>query len=152
MPSHKFTARDRERFYAKISKTTTETGCLEWMGARTQKGYGVWAVRGTRTTAHRVAWEMVNGPIPDGMYACHKCDNPACCRVDHLFLGTPEDNQRDMDNKGRRVRVTVLTQAQVDEIRSGKFSGCSTREIARHFGISKSHVHRILRRENWAHV
>ncbi len=143
---------DEERFYAKVSKTPTETGCLEWLGAQMKKGYGNFVLEGINTTAHRAAWELVNGRIPDGMYVCHKCDNPRCCRVDHLFLGTPEDNQRDMDNKGRRVRITVLTQDQVMEIRSGEFSNWSTRKIARHFGISKSHAHRILKRENWAHI
>lgn len=141
-----------ERFYAKVSKIPTDRGCLEWSGAQTTKGYGLTRSKGRNTTAHRIAWELVNGQIPDGMLVCHKCDNPRCCNVDHLFLGTPEDNQRDMDNKGRRVRITVLTQAQVMEMRSGKFSGWSDRKIALYFGISRSHAQKIRKRESWAHI
>lgn len=144
--------KSRERFYAKVSKVPTERGCLEWLGAHTKKGYGVVGRKGENTTAHRIAWELANGQIPAGMYVCHRCDNPACCRVEHLFLGTPEDNQRDMDSKGRRVRVTVLTEDQVAEIRSEKYFGWSVRKIAFCFGVSKSHIHRILRRENWSHT
>ncbi len=58
-------------------------------------------INGRRLIASRAAWEMVNGPIPTGMFACHHCDNPPCVRPDHLFLGTPKDNTEDMLRKGR---------------------------------------------------
>lgn len=84
-------------------------GCLEWTGSTSAKGYGrIWSdgkVRG----AHRIAWELVNGPIPDGLFVCHHCDNPPCCETSpseaypdgHLFLGTDADNYVDMVMKGR---------------------------------------------------
>lgn len=76
--------------------------CLEWTGARTQAGYGKASVAGVRwIPAHRAAWELANGPIPDGTYVLHRCDNPPCVAVNHLFLGTHSDNMRDMLSKNR---------------------------------------------------
>lgn len=73
---------------------------MEWTGA-TLKGYGQIGDGRCLRYTHRVAWELVNGPIPDGMHVCHHCDNPPCCNVDHLFLGTDADNNADMIAKGR---------------------------------------------------
>lgn len=94
------------RLQAKL--VATENGCLEFEGSRNRKGYGqIQSGRrgGGALLAHRAAWEAVNGPIPDGLFVCHKCDNPPCCNVDHLFLGTNVDNMRDMKEKGRQPRA-----------------------------------------------
>lgn len=81
----------------------TASGCMEWTATRFRRGYGKVAMFGSSkvTSAHRVAWELTNGPIPDGLWVLHKCDNRSCCRPDHLFLGTPLDNVQDMLRKGR---------------------------------------------------
>ena len=79
----------------------TSTGCIEWTGAHNEYGYGILRVNRRNIRAHRATWELTNGPIPKGMVICHKCDNPPCCNVDHLFLGTLGDNSRDMASKGR---------------------------------------------------
>lgn len=76
-------------------------GCLEWTGSLSTTGYGHIKVTGKPTKTHRIAWELTNGPIPDGMFVCHHCDNPPCCDVTHLFLGTNADNLADMSAKGR---------------------------------------------------
>lgn len=84
-------------------------GCLEWTKGTDVKGYGHFRVDGRLTQTHRVAWELANGPIPDGMWVLHHCDNPPCCDTDpsdaypegHLFLGTPADNAADRAAKGR---------------------------------------------------
>jgi hypothetical protein len=87
------------RFWAKV--VVHPGGCWEWRGRRMPKGYGK-LNRGTKTVyAHRLAFELRNGPIPDGLYVLHKCDNPPCINPDHLFLGTQADNVRDRDTKGR---------------------------------------------------
>jgi hypothetical protein len=77
--------------------------CTEWKGARQKNGYGrAYDVVSKRTVlAHRLAWEDAHGPIPEGMCVLHRCDNRACVKVAHLFLGTRADNTRDMHDKGR---------------------------------------------------
>lgn len=83
-----------------------EDGCWLWRGTTTRDGYGRVQWRGKKLLAHRRAWEIVNGPIPDGLVVCHRCDTPGCVRAErggrgHLFLGTQRDNIRDAMRKGR---------------------------------------------------
>lgn len=78
------------------------TRCWIWTRGLTTSGYGSISTGNGRTSAtSRVAWEVTNGPIPAGLFACHHCDNPPCCNPEHLFLGTHADNARDMAEKGR---------------------------------------------------
>jgi hypothetical protein len=82
------------------------TGCVEWTGSTTSDGYGQLTVNGRHMLAHRLAWEVHNGPIPDGQIVCHTCDNRSCINVGHLWLGTQRDNVRDAMAKGRRADRT----------------------------------------------
>ena len=86
-------------------------GCLEWTGGTNEHGYGHVGISGKSFYTHRIAWELANGPIPDGLHVLHHCDNPPCCDTSpseeypegHLFLGTNADNNADMMAKGRFV-------------------------------------------------
>lgn len=91
-----------ERFWNKVDKTGD---CWLWTAYTNDKGYGTISMGGRKGSvllAHRVAWELEHGPVPEGLRVLHKCDTPACVRHDHLFLGTQLDNMRDMMAKGRR--------------------------------------------------
>lgn len=150
------------RFWPKVDKSAGPNGCWLWMAAKDPLGYGRFGIgrRGACRIwlAHRVAWELVNGPIPDGMCALHNCDNPQCVNPSHLFIGTKADNIRDMDQKGRRRSGPVfgednhfakLTAAQVVEIRNAT---CSHREIAARFGLHPKHVGDIRRGKAWTEL
>jgi len=117
--------------------------------------------------AHRLAWELTYGPIPDGMLVCHHCDNPICCRPDHLFLGTPSDNMQDALRKGRffmgerrsvlvrgeRSGMAKLRTPDVLAIRERYAQGdISQLALAKEYGVAHQLVSRIIRREIWAHV
>lgn len=81
-----------------------ESGCIEWQGNRDADGYGRLETFG-EVLAHRIAYMMQNGSIPEGMVICHRCDNPPCVNPAHLFLGSHQDNADDCVSKGRRPSV-----------------------------------------------
>lgn len=85
-------------FWNKVEKTTS---CWLWIGSKTGSGYGKLKRKGKFYTAHRVSWEVYNGPIPKGMLVLHTCDVRNCVNPKHLFLGTHQDNMDDMVRKGR---------------------------------------------------
>lgn len=142
-----------ERFMRK-----TKRGRDHWMwtaGVNSQ-GYGTFWFRYRMWLAHRAAWELFCGPIPDGMNVLHTCDTPLCTAPRHLFLGTQRDNVLDMFRKGRantprgeRHPRAILTEATVRAIRA------DTRGIVAAgaaFGVSKSLVSLVRRHERWRHV
>ena len=85
----------KDRFWEKVNKTNE---CWEWIAGKSH-GYGVFWINGKLLRAHRVAWSIYNGGIPEGLLVLHKCDNPACVNPDHLFIGTQQDNVDDMITK-----------------------------------------------------
>lgn len=107
-----------QRLWGRIQ--VSPTGCWEFMGARTPKGYGRIGLDGQYWQAHRLAWTLKRGPIPNGLglQVCHRCDNPPCINPDHLFLGTNADNCRDRHSKGRTKNLETGTALLARENRS----------------------------------
>lgn len=133
-----------ERFWKKVERSDS---CWEWTGARDQKGYGALVWAGRVHGSHRIAWELTNGPITDGLHVLHRCDNPPCVRPDHLFLGTHRDNMRDRDRKGRLVNLrgeqhpqARLTDAQVAEVRARRAAGATTVALAAEYGVGQKNI------------
>lgn len=158
-----------ERLWRRVDKR--EFGCWEWTGSVAgQYGHGRisyfredGAKRGIYT--HRLAWELIVGPIPEGLWVLHHCDNPRCVRADpdptksHLFLGTHQDNMDDMVTKGRHADLSgergpraVLTEQQVRAARDLRVSGATIPALARRFGVAKGTMASVIHRRTWRNV
>ena len=155
-----------DRFWKYVIKSDT---CWLWTGCIKPNGYGLASGGGrVKLQAHRAAWMVSNGPIPDGLLVCHKCDVRACVRPDHLFLGTQSDNLRDAFAKGRMVSpfcnpavqrpamlkgaatrerrkgfTGALTRDGIDKVRQMLASGMSQDSIAAALGVQQSLVSKI---------
>lgn len=129
-------------------------------GSKTGKyGHRRISYRGKGEQAHRVAWILARGAIPDGLCVLHKCDVPNCINVDHLFLGTQLDNIADRDAKGRQVAhrgskasKAKLAEWQVQEIFRKLAAGQTCTELGAEYGVLPESIGRIRDRRNWRHV
>lgn len=143
-----------ERFSKRISKS--EDGCWLWLGVKLPRGYGRFWFGGGKMYAHRAAWILANGAIPDGLQVLHRCDNPPCVRPEHLFLGTASDNMRDAALKlrtcGEKNAYATLTEQTVRAIRLRCASGERQEDVAKAFSTTQSQVSRIVLRKRWKHV
>lgn len=156
---HRWAAKTIEEVWRRHFAERGTTDCWEWQSTRLPNGYGTLTFKGKSYYAHRVAWEITNGAIADGVFVCHHCDNRACCNPAHLFLGTPAENSADMAVKGRADRPngesnphSRLRDDDVRAIRNLAAAGLSNREIARQYQLSDSHVWGIVKRKCWGHV
>lgn len=149
-------------FWEKVSKEG-HNGCWIWQGCTYSPGYGsfYWILPGMSKNmrpAHRISWELANGPVPAGMEVCHRCDVRLCVNPEHLFLGTHAENMRDCKAKGRNVRgerqrMAKLTEEKVRELRRmRREEGKTSFELAAIFGIAHTTVIQIWNRKTWKHV
>jgi hypothetical protein len=137
----------RDKFNQQIRITD---GCWEWIGLTDKDGYGLFPYEGTLHRAPKIALELDGRPVPDGMYACHTCDNPICVRPDHLYPGTPKQNFDDMMRRGRSPRrAQKLTVEQVSQIK--RMDG-DHETIAAAFGVSRSNISMIKSGKIWRDV
>jgi len=132
--------------------------CWEWQARRIKSGYGSmrWPTEGnpdSQKLGHRASWEIHNGPIPEGIMVCHKCDNRGCVNPDHLFLGTAKDNAQDAISKGRFVPpqgeeqwASKVTRIQAMHIRH---SSKSLGALALEHDLSKATVSNIKKGKIW---
>jgi hypothetical protein len=152
-----------EKFWQKVDRRGPDE-CWPWQGGVDEKGYGhvILYPRTTKagrkhTRAHRYAWTLTHGEIPDGVLICHRCDNPPCCNPNHLFPGTGSDNMQDMwqkkrhsDLQGEKNGRARLTWEDVLEIRRRYAAGGVTfQSLADERGMNKSAMHRLVRGLTW---
>lgn len=134
-----------------------ETDCLEWQRATSGKhGYGVLYFQGHQLQAHRAIWIEKNGPIPEGIFVCHRCDNRRCVNIDHLFLGTPKDNMDDMRQKGRarlwdreKHGRSKLNWSVVALIREDRARGMTNTALAKKYGVAQSRISNVVTGKSW---
>lgn len=145
------------RFWSHVNRAEAEA-CWSYCGYVSDRGYGVFGYtsggRSVRVRAHRLAWELSRGEIPDGLSVLHRCDNPRCVNPSHLFLGSQKDNMHDAVRKGRKRAwgLQKLNAEQVHEIRRRCRRGERQRDVGRAFGVARNTVSQIVNRKTWAHL
>ena len=157
-PSHMVLSDDYglalERFWEKVQVGDSDE-CWLWTGATMKDGYGNIKWQGRYTRAHRLAYELEHGPIPEGAAVCHTCDTPLCVNPRHLFVGTTSDNMQDMADKHRtkwdlHPELTKITRGQAREIRKMFAAGTiSHKGIQERYGLSQSHTSAIISGIRW---
>lgn len=137
----------------------TENGCHEFTGHKNECGYGRMYKDGKLIRIHRAKWELCYGEIPKNICVCHKCDNPACIRQDHLFLGTHAENMADRLKKDRCSKLkgslngsSKLEEDQVSIIKSRLKRGDTSYSIAREYGVKGETILHIKHGRHWKHV
>lgn len=148
------------KFWSKVNKRPD--GVWEWTGTRLKFGHGHFYYLGFYTLAHRISWELANGPIPTGMCVLHKNDIPYDVNPDNLFLGTKNDNNKDRhkkhrtklpNNQGSKNGQAKLSENQVRAIRYWWATGLFTqKQIGMSFGVQTKTISKILTNKRWQHV
>jgi hypothetical protein len=121
-----------------------QNDCLVWTGLKDVNGYGKISYKSKYWRCHRLIYVLTNGEPPDGLQVLHRCDNRACFNLNHLFLGTQNDNMVDMGKKGRGN--SVLTSENVAEILTGNES---TIALAKKFGVRHQIVSAVRNGRSW---
>lgn len=147
------------RFEAKYTPDPN-SGCWLWIGGVDSSGYGTFVYNKKTLGAHRVSFMLFNGEIPKNTLVCHHCDVRCCVNPKHLFLGSPADNMKDRNSKGRQVHLKGDTNGNSklsvndvlwikEEYNKG---GITLKELGKKFNVHKSTIHLIIKGRNWKHL
>ncbi len=137
-------------------------GCIDWNGSLTSGGYGNLKWEGRTVRAHRLVFQLMKGPIQDGLVVMHSCDRPVCVNPDHLSVGTMLDNCIDRDSKqrgghghtpGELHGCSKLTESQVIEMRKLRATGDFTYyQLGEMFGVAYQTAHKACSGTTWCHL
>lgn len=163
MATSDYTPKDLIRFWSKVDRTNFD-GCWNWQPKPNNNGYGLIGF-GSRKNyktklAHRVAYELSYGELPDDKQVLHSCDNRLCCNPDHLFLGTHQNNMDDMKSKDRADKrpgelhpLHKLTLKEVKQIKTRYAAGDITQKaLADEYGVKRTTISSIVNGVNWKNV
>jgi hypothetical protein len=150
----------RELQFWNCVKKLGDNDCWEWQFTKTKAGYGTVNYKSERTTAHRIAYKLTKGEIPQGLIVMHSCDNRACCNPAHLSIATQKENIHDMIKKGRSGDCrnfgknhggSKVTEAIAKEIlKQYSETAISQQRLSEIYGISQTHISRLIRGESKA--
>jgi len=146
--------------FLRIIRPVQKAGeCWMWPGSIHQSGYGQFFLSFStkRVRVHRFAYEIFVGPIPDGLYCLHRCDNKACVNPDHLYLGTHQDNMNDRNQRGRTAHSerhgrAKLTASKVLAIRKAATQGKTRRQLADKYHVSPECIRDIANHRRWKYT
>jgi predicted XRE-type DNA-binding protein len=145
------------RFWRKVD-IKGEDSCWNWLAGADKDGYGFVTFHGITYKSTHIAYMITYGEFENGLFVCHKCDNPSCVNPKHLFLGTGNDNVKDRHSKkrdaiGSQVGTSKLNEEQVSEIMRLYFNKeMMVKDIAEKFGINRSTITKIAKGTGWQHV
>ena len=145
----------RQRFESYVDRTSKE--CHEWIGHKTPAGYGDFKDQGKTWLAPRWEWFQAYGPLPKTTFIRHRCDNPACVRLDHLTPGTAKQNSQDMVERGRssfgtRNARAKLTEEQALEALMRSRNGERYVSIAKDYGVTPENISMLANGKTWKHL